>query len=106
MKVTTLGTPFYAGWGATDDRAAASKGRTLTPTEIFAAVYLLYPRYLVRLPNIADALESTALKIRGDQILLSLAECRILAWQYGTGMRHISMGKHWPDIILNNFNRD
>jgi len=47
IGVTCLGAPFYAGWGATDDRQACPR-RTArrTPLEIFAAAYIIYPRYL------------------------------------------------------------
>lgn len=46
IKVTCLGMPFYAGWGATDDRQGCTR-RTArrTPEEIFAAAYLLYAKY-------------------------------------------------------------
>ena len=46
IKVTCLGMPFYAGWGATDDRQRCER-RTArhTAEEIFAAAYILYPRY-------------------------------------------------------------
>jgi capsular polysaccharide export protein len=45
-KVTCYGMPFYAGWGVTDDRQSCSRrNRRLTVLEIFAASYLLYPRY-------------------------------------------------------------
>ncbi|SFB59587.1 capsular polysaccharide export protein [Rhizobium sp. NFR07] len=46
IKVTCIGMPFYAGWGATEDRQLCPR-RTAkrTPTEIFAAAYILYPRY-------------------------------------------------------------
>lgn len=46
IKVTCLGMPFYAGWGVTDDRQLCPR-RTVTRSvdEIFAAAYLLYPRY-------------------------------------------------------------
>jgi capsular polysaccharide export protein len=46
IAVTCLGAPFYAGWGATDDRQTCPR-RTArrTPLEIFAAAYILYPRY-------------------------------------------------------------
>ncbi|WP_298958336.1 capsular polysaccharide biosynthesis protein [uncultured Roseibium sp.] len=46
IKVTCLGMPFYAGYGLTDDRQACGR-RTARPTveEIFAAAYILYPRY-------------------------------------------------------------
>lgn len=46
VKVTTMGAPFYSGWGLTDDRFPISRRqRTLTLLEVFAAAYLLYPRY-------------------------------------------------------------
>ncbi|WEZ85825.1 hypothetical protein P6U16_22695 (plasmid) [Rhizobium sp. 32-5/1] len=45
-KVSCIGMPFYAGWGVTDDRQTCTR-RTATRTveEIFAAAYILYPRY-------------------------------------------------------------
>ncbi len=46
-KVTTVGCPFYSGWGLTDDRQPnPRRTRTLTAEQIFAAAYILYPRYL------------------------------------------------------------
>jgi len=45
-KVTTVGAPFYAGWGLTDDRQVlARRGRTLSVEALFAAAYILYPMY-------------------------------------------------------------
>lgn len=44
--VVTLGAPFYAGWGFTEDRLPlARRTRTLTPEQVLGAAYLLYPRY-------------------------------------------------------------
>eukprot|EP00913_Durusdinium_trenchii_P026876 g25211.t1 len=46
LPVTVVGSPFYSGWGLTDDRQENSRrGRKLTIEELFAAAYLLYPRY-------------------------------------------------------------
>lgn len=48
-KVTVLGKPFYAGWGLTDDRSLfklENRTRKLELWELFAASYLIYPRYL------------------------------------------------------------
>lgn len=46
IKVTCLGMPFYAGWGATDDRqSCARRTAKRTVEEIFAAAYILYPKY-------------------------------------------------------------
>ncbi len=46
LPVSCFGMPFYAGWGATDDRETCSR-RTQhrSVDEIFAAAYILYPRY-------------------------------------------------------------
>jgi len=47
IPVTTLGCPFYAGWGATDTRQPCSRRtRILSPLEIFAGAYILYPIYI------------------------------------------------------------
>lgn len=46
IKVTTLGAPFYSGWGVTDDRVSVKRrDRTLSTEQIFAIAYLVYPRY-------------------------------------------------------------
>lgn len=46
-KVTCFGTPFYAGWGLTDDRAIPQTRRVGTPdlTALAHAVLIDYPRY-------------------------------------------------------------
>jgi capsular polysaccharide export protein len=49
--VTVFGMPWYAGWGATDDRLAnspahARRTRTRSVQELFAAAYFHYTRYL------------------------------------------------------------
>ncbi len=50
--VTCFGMPFYAGWGVTDDRVDKShpvyqrRSQKRSVTEIFAAAYLLYSRYV------------------------------------------------------------
>ena len=46
IPVTTLGCPFYSGWGLTDERQGnARRGRPLSVLQVFAAAYILYPRY-------------------------------------------------------------
>lgn len=45
-RVTTLGRPFYAGWGLTDDRDPPPRDRALTLDELTAAALILYPRYI------------------------------------------------------------
>lgn len=47
IPVTTVGAPFYAGWGLTDDRRPiARRDRDLNIDELCAAVLLLYSRFL------------------------------------------------------------
>ena len=45
--VTVFGMPWYAGWGATDDRQrCARRGRQRSVDELFGAAYFHYARYL------------------------------------------------------------
>jgi len=46
-KVTTLGAPFYAGWGLTDDRGDIPARRTAQPSleGLVHAALIDYPRY-------------------------------------------------------------
>jgi len=46
-EVHCFGMPFYAGWGITNDELLLNRRqKTRTVTEVFAAAYLLYPRYV------------------------------------------------------------
>jgi len=45
--VSCFGVPFYAGWGLTDDRVSTPRRkRQRSLSELFAAAYLLYARYV------------------------------------------------------------
>lgn len=58
IKVTTLGCPFYAGWGLTDDRQPnPRRTRKLSIEELFAGAYLLYPQYFDPLTGKASTFE-------------------------------------------------
>ncbi|MBD9641901.1 capsular polysaccharide biosynthesis protein [Ensifer sp. ENS07] len=47
IQVTTIGCPFYSGWGLTDDRQPnPRRNRKLSINELFAAAYILYAKYL------------------------------------------------------------
>ncbi len=48
VEVTTHGTPFYAGWGLTNDLASGlpRRNRALSISELAAGVLLVYPKYL------------------------------------------------------------
>ncbi|NNP69400.1 hypothetical protein [Acinetobacter sp. Ac_5812] len=68
-SITVLGTPFYAGWGLTDDRCKFKRRhRKLSLLELFAATYILYPEYLAEKieGDKVDAILTTIYKIKGD----------------------------------------
>lgn len=45
-KVTCFATPFYSGWGLTDDRVSNERRkRNRSLAQLFAATYILYSRY-------------------------------------------------------------
>ncbi|WEX75083.1 capsular polysaccharide biosynthesis protein [Sinorhizobium numidicum] len=72
IKVTTIGSPFYSGWGLTDDRQPnPRRNRKLTIDQVFAAAYILYPKYLhpiTKTPiEIEEALEVLA-RMRSEQM--------------------------------------
>lgn len=59
-QVHCFGLPFYAGWGLTHDRLSCARRRTTrTLTEVFAAAYLRYTRYVNPYTQEACTLEET-----------------------------------------------
>ncbi|PDT43198.1 MULTISPECIES: capsular polysaccharide biosynthesis protein [Sinorhizobium] len=68
IRVTTVGCPFYSGWGLTDDRQPnPRRNRNLSIDEVFAAAYILYAKYL-------DPVTKTPIEI--EQALDVLARMR------------------------------
>ncbi len=68
IPVTTLGCPFYSGWGLTDDRQPNTRRTRRHSIEaVFAAAYLLYPRYFD--PSTGAELSfETALQLLRDEL--------------------------------------
>lgn len=57
-KVTTLGCPFYSGWGLTNDlQTNVRRTRTLSLEELFAGAYILYPDYFNSFVPVKAAIE-------------------------------------------------
>lgn len=76
VQVTTLGAPFYSGWGLTDDRFAISRRkRSLSLLEVFAAAYILYPRYrsedTLSLSDLSQTINAVIENKRKDVVLES-----------------------------------
>lgn len=75
IKVTTMGAPFYAGWGLTDDRQVTPRRqRKLALRELFAGAYLLYPRYFDPSSGEERQLEDIVALIASDAQLAISAE--------------------------------
>ena len=69
-KVTCLGSPFYAGWGLTDDRAMPIARRTARldlPALVYAAL-IAYPRYRDPVTGLACPVEVIVDRIENDDI--------------------------------------
>ncbi len=72
VPVTTVGAPFYSGWGLTDDRQIVNRRtRKLSLEEVFAGAYLLYPRYYdpdlrshVELPDVIETFKEQLAQTR------------------------------------------
>ena len=84
-RVTTHGTPFFAGWGLTHDLAniPARRGRTLSLDELVAAVLLRYPRYLDPVTNLPCTAEVLIMRLlsgvqRQNAALVPLR--RVIGW--------------------------
>ncbi|MBD9496893.1 capsular polysaccharide biosynthesis protein [Ensifer sp. ENS01] len=95
IPVTTAGSPFYAGWGLTDERQEnPRRGRPLSLEALFAAAYLLYPRYFDPETGEETSFETTVAMIKRQ---LTDPEALVLsrpAWRpwgpYGLlGWRHL-----------------
>lgn len=67
VPVTCYGLPFYAGWGATDDRQECRRRtRTLSVSQIFAAAFLLRSHYFEPGSCQASQLEGVILSLSRD----------------------------------------
>jgi capsular polysaccharide export protein len=87
-KPVTFGTPFYAGWGLTDDRRPVPerRGRRLTRAQLVAAALILYPAWydpyrdrLCPVEDVLGALEAQARAWREDR--KGYAAVGIHAWK-------------------------
>ncbi|WP_331376789.1 capsular polysaccharide export protein, LipB/KpsS family [Sinorhizobium chiapasense] len=76
IPVTTVGLPFYAGWGVTDDRCSIQMGKAtfsrrtakLSALQLFAGAYLLYAKYLASQDS-DEGLTAACMKIIGERQL-------------------------------------
>lgn len=94
-KVTTVGAPFYAGWGLTDDRQSLTRrGRALSVEALFAAAYILYPMYFNPGTGGTSTFEETIDSLADPQAKAMVSLAGRVKWQpygaYGVlGWRHL-----------------
>lgn len=99
VSVTTVGAPFYAGWGLTDDRQIVERRvRKLSFEQVFAAAYILYPRYLNVLNKKKSSISKTIstivaqlneIEVIGPDKALSLLRPYNLATQHSVDTRFL-----------------
>lgn len=64
LKVTTLGLPFYAGWGEVESREGCARRKAeRTAVQIFGAAYIRYPIYHVGLLEARAEIEHAILAL-------------------------------------------
>ena len=105
IKVTVLGTPFYAGRGLTDDRAQSALEEGLSPRklsldELFAAVYLKYPKYLANLDNSFAGLKTTIIRILADKKYEGIMQFGDLGSLKPKELDTISKSAIWPKLLF------
>ncbi len=93
--VTAVGYPFYAGWGLTDDRNNLDRrNRKLTFLEIFAAAYILYPKYLIDPENPVVGALATTFRIHGERRIKTLQAFTPRKLRHN--QERISKSNYWP----------
>ncbi len=70
VKVTTLGAPFYAGWGLTNDRGAPPERRRARPdlAGLVHAVLIDYPRYFDPVTGAPCPVEVAVERLAGGKV--------------------------------------
>ncbi len=96
--VTVVGYPFYAGWGLTDDRNSLNRrSKKINLVGLFAASYILYPRYLIDSENALKGLIATALRIHGERRIKTLQD--FTRKKLLNAQEVIAKSNYWPLIF-------
>lgn len=105
IKVITVGLPFYAGWGLTDDRcvhiALSRRTRTLTKEELAAGCYFVYPRYLANLSDARIGATATAYRLAGEVEVANSANPDLKRLSDRSHLKKVAASDDWPQIFSN-----
>lgn len=93
IKVTTLGAPFYAGWGLTTDLGSVPARRGARPTVLGLAYATLidYPRYFDPVTRDACPAEVVADRLTNGPIAPAGPAIRLLAKLQGAFATHANL---------------
>lgn len=101
LKVTVVGAAFYAGWGLTDDRVSFERRRrSRSLEELFAAVYLRYPKYLASLHNSHLGFKSACLAIKADYESEKFRAISAMQDFEDNVATDIAASHHWPQLFF------
>ncbi|WP_160888803.1 hypothetical protein [Halobacillus litoralis] len=101
IPVTCFGMPFYAGWGLTDDRQSCDRRtKKRTVEELFAAAYLLYPRYISlktnQLISCEEAIDELKEAVDSDRrVKEEETKQKLIAKQNENKLPFVRVGDNW-----------
>ena len=100
-KVTVVGAAFYAGWGLTDDRITFPR-RTAKRTllELYAGVYLKYPRYLANLEDSEIGFQAACLRIKADYEIGRFDLFKLQKADTAEDIQAIAKSDYWPQLLF------
>ena len=101
IKVTVVGAPFYAGWGVTDDRTIIERrSAKRTVEELFAAAYLIYPRYLADPENAVLGLKAACLRIVADSEVAKFQLYNSIDIENPSLLSEKLRSDYWPQLLF------
>ncbi len=100
-KVTVVGAAFYAGWGLTDDRIQFPR-RTAKRTmlELYAGVYLKYPRYLADLKDSEIGFQAACLRIKADYEISRFELFKSQKADTAENIQAVAKSDYWPQLLF------
>lgn len=105
IPVVTVGLPFYAGWGLTDDKCNPShpafgrRRRRLTVDQLAAGAFLLYPRYLADLHDPDAGLTVACMRILGERLFIKAPFALPSEKGRSEFLKDVSASKDWAYLL-------
>lgn len=101
IKVTVVGSAFYAGWGLTDDRLIfPQRLKSRSVLELFAATYMKYPRYLGNVSNSEIGFKAACYRIKADIDINRFNLFDALRVEEKTNQQLLLESDYWPMLLF------